>query len=500
MTQIKNIITRHCLNKDLIIYQHNDEQQLDHAVNYDQLCDMINYWKVMLVEKYQVSAGQTCYIDLGKQDIYYYSLFFAICELGLAIVIDLPNVTTFTNIKTNYRLNMHGKIDFWFANSQRQDDHWNKIRFNHIATHVINPAEEFDHYSVKDHSSFNTIANAIWCTPDMPLICTSSSGTTGIPKKVIESHYKIYGMSKRMTQLLNFEKSDRICHTKNIHHGSSVVLFFLPSFMACNDHLTKIWSAADPTASIENLVKFAVREKPNQLFLYTTEFLTEFLQLLPPVDYKLELLTLYQITPEIIKLQKEKNVAVIRSTYGESTIGSAILLKTVSKDVDLAAYEINNMGPQMDDFYNLRITDGKLDVSIPSIDQDWKSSGDNFTLANNNYYFHGRADLYRIGYTWIEIQALEKEVNEHFGISNGRVNATAVIDSEMQKLYLAVWLPNPDATQKFIKHLKNKYDGLTPSYIITNRDYTMFFGARKIDQDLLRDYCRKTLNLNGDSK
>jgi hypothetical protein len=303
-----------------------------------------------------------------------------------------------------------------------------------------------------------------------------------------------------MTQLLNFEKSDRICHTKNIHHGSSVVLFFLPSFMACNDHLTKIWSAADPAASIENLVKFAVREKPNQLFLYTTEFLTEFLQLLPPVDYKLELLTLYQITPEIIKLQKEKNVAVIRSTYGESTIGSAILLKTVSKDVDLAAYEINNMGPQMDDFYNLRITDGKLDVSIPSIDQDWKSSGDNFTLANNNYYFHGRADLYRIGYTWIEIQALEKEVNEHFGISNGRVNATAVIDSEMQKLYLAVWLPNPDATQKFIKHLKNKYDGLTPSYIITNRDYTMFFGARKIDQDLLRDYCRKTLNLNGDSK
>lgn len=115
MTQIKNIITRHCLNKDLIIYQHNSDQHLDHAVNYDQLCDMINYWKVLLVEKYQVSAGQTCYIDLGKQDIYYYSLFFAICELGLAIVVDLPNVNAFTDVKTNHRLNMHGKIDFWFA-------------------------------------------------------------------------------------------------------------------------------------------------------------------------------------------------------------------------------------------------------------------------------------------------------------------------------------------------------------------------------------------------
>lgn len=494
-----NVITRHCLNKNLIIYQHNNDQQLDHAVNYDQLCDMIDYWKVLLVEKYQVSAGQTCYIDLGKQDIYYYSLFFAVCELGLAIVVDLPNVNAVADLETNYRLNMHGKIDYWFADSQRQVDHWNKIRFTHISVHVINPAEEFDHYTVKDHSSFGAIASAIWCTPDMPLICTSSSGTTGIPKKVIESHHKIYGMSQRMIRLLNFEASDRICHTKNIHHGSSVVLFFLPGFMACNDHLTRIWST-DPSCSTQNLIKFVVQEKSNQLFLYTTEFLTEFLQLLPPVDYKLELLTLYQITPEIIKLQKEKNVAVIRSTYGESTIGSAILLKTVAKDVDPDLYEINNMGPQLDDFYNLRITNGQLDVSIPSIHQDWKSSGDKFTLVNNNYYFYGRADLYRIGYTWIEIQALEREVNEHFGINNGRVNATAIIDSELQKLYLAVWMPTPDATEKFVEHLKNKYDGLAPSYIITNRDYTMFFGARKIDQERIRNYCRKKLNLIGDSK
>ena len=499
MTQPKNIITRHCLNKDLIIYQHNTDQQLDHAVNYDQLCNMIDYWKVMLVEKYQVLAGQSCYIDLAKQDIYYYSLFFAICELGLVIVVDLPTVNASTELETNYRLNMHGKIDYWFVDSKQRDDQWNKLRYNYIAINVINSAEEFDHYTVKDHSSFKAIASAIWCTPDTPLICTSSSGTTGIPKKVIESHHKIYGMSQRMIQLLNFEKSDRICHTKNIHHGSSVVLFLLPSFMSCNDHLTKIWSN-NPTDSIKNLVKFAIQEKPNQLFLYTTEFLTEFLQLLSPVDYKLELLTLYQITPEIIKLQKEKNVAVIRSTYGESTIGSAILLKTVFKNVDLDSYEINNMGPQLDDFYNLRITNGQLDVSIPSIDQDWKSSGDKFTLVNNNYYFYGRADLYRIGYTWIEIQALEKEVNEYFGISNGRVNATAIIDSELQKLYLAVWIPNPDATEKFVEHLKNKYNGLAPSHIITNCDYTMFFGARKIDQERVRDYCRKTLNLIGDSK
>jgi hypothetical protein len=34
-------------------------------------------------------------------------------------------------------------------------------------------------------------------------------------------------------------------------------------------------------------------------------------------------------------LQKEKNVAVIRSTYGESTIGSAILLKNIIEGIDV---------------------------------------------------------------------------------------------------------------------------------------------------------------------
>ena len=499
MTQPKNIITRHCLNKDLIIYQHNDDYHLDHTFNYTQLCDMIDYWKVLLVEKYQTTAGQTCYIDLTKQDIYYYSLFFAICELGLVIVVDLPNINAFTNLKTDHRLNMHGKIDYWFADAQRQIDQWNKIRFEYISVHVISPAEEFDHYTIKDHSLYKSIAGAIWCTPAMPLIYTSSSGTTGIPKKVADSHHKIYSMGKRMIPLMDFKKSDRICHTKSIHHGASFVLFFLPGFMACDNHLTKIWSAGQKD-STKNLVEFAIREKPNQLFLYTTEFLTEFLQLLPPIDHKLELLTLYQITPEIIKLQKEKNIAVIKSTYGESTIGSAILLKIVPKDVDIATYEINNMGPRLDDYYNLRITNGQLDVSIPSINQDWKSAGDKFTLVNDNYYFHGRSDLYRIGYTWIEIRILEREVNEHFGINNGRVNATAVVDSEMQKLYLAVWMPNSDATHKFVEYLKNKYDGLAPSHIITDYDYTMFFGSRKIDQEKIRDHCRKTLNLIGDSK
>jgi acyl-coenzyme A synthetase/AMP-(fatty) acid ligase len=498
MTLTENIITRHCLNQDLIIYQHNDKLQLDHEFNYAQLCDMIDYWKVLLVEKYNITAGQTCYLDLSKQDIYYYSLVFAICELGLIIVIDLPLINSFTKLETDYRLNMHGKIDYWFADSTQLADQTNQIRFNYIGRNIVDPFEEFNNYTIKDHSLFKTIASAIWCTPEMPLIWTSSSGTTNVPKKVIESHHKIYSMSKRMIPLLNFKKSDRVCHTKNIHHGSSVVLFFIPSFMACDYHLTKVWSVADPNASVQKLVKFTDQEKPNHLFLYTTDFLTEFLQLTSAVDSKLELLTLYQITPEIIKLQKEKNVAVIRSTYGESTIGSAILLKNVPKDVDLGSYEITNMGPKVDDFYDLQIENNQLEVSIPGIGQGWKSTGDVFTILNNNYYFHGRSDLYRIGYSWINIGELEKEVTAHFGTSEGRANATAVIDSEMQKIYLAVWTDTAGSIQAFTEHLYKTYDRLTPAYTITDQPYTAFIGARKIDHERVRDYCRKKLNLTGD--
>ena len=126
MTSTKNIITRHCLNKDLIIYQHDDNLQLNHEFNYTQLCDMIDFWKVLLVEKYNATPGQTCYLGQKSQDIYYYSLFFAICELGLVLVVDLPRVKDTRNLKTDYRLNMHGKIDYCFIdlNQDRIDDRW----------------------------------------------------------------------------------------------------------------------------------------------------------------------------------------------------------------------------------------------------------------------------------------------------------------------------------------------------------------------------------------
>jgi hypothetical protein len=458
---------------------------------------MIDFWKVLLVEKYNATPGQTCYLGQKSQDIYYYSLFFAICELGLVLVVDLPRVKDTRNLKTDYRLNMHGKIDYCFIdlNQDRIDDRWLKVQFDYIGVHTIDPFMEFNNYTVKDHNSFKTIADTIWCTPEMPLISTSSSGTTGIPKKIVESHRKIYGMSKRMIPRLNFEKSDRVCHIKNIHHGSSLTLFFLPSFMACNYHLTKVWNIFDPN-SVDNLVKFCEQEKPNQIFLYTASVLVKFLQSMSVSDRKLELLSLYQITPEIVKLQKEKNVTMIRSTYGETTIGNGILLKDVPKDVDFDSYEINNMGAKFDDFYDLKIENNLLSVSIPSLEQDWKSTGDVFTVLNNNYYFHGRSDLYKLGYSWIELTAFEKEVNTIFGIAEEKANATAVIDSEMQKLYLAVWVDTPGALQKFIEHLHKRYEGLEISYIINDQPYEMFFGARKLDQERIRTYCRNKLNLN----
>jgi acyl-coenzyme A synthetase/AMP-(fatty) acid ligase len=459
MISTENIITRHCLNQDLLIYQHNDTLQLDHKFDYVELCHMIDYWKVLLVEKYAVTVGQTCYLDLVQQDIYYYSLFFAICELGLIIVVDLPRVGPSTDLKTDHRLNMHGQIDFWFADSLTLSHPYNELRFKHIGRQVIEPCTEFNNYTVLDHDRFAEIAGAIWCAPNMPLIWTSSSGTTNTPKKVVESHHKIYTMSRRMVPLLNFEKSDVVCHTKNIHHGSSLVLFFLPSFMACDHHLTRVWNALE-SDSVSELVSFVEQEKPNHVFLYTTNLLTEFLQKISVWDRRLELLTLYHVTPEIIQLQKLKNVDMIRSTYGESTIGSAILLKHVNKDVDISTYEINNMGPKMDDYYELDIVDGKLAVSIPMLDQPWRSTGDVFTVSNDNYYFHGRSDLYRIGYSWIKFSELEQEVNDQFGTDKGKPNANAVIDANLQKLYLAVWNKvSLDAVPKFVEHLKEKYDG-----------------------------------------
>jgi hypothetical protein len=192
----------------------------------------------------------------------------------------------------------------------------------------------------------------------------------------------------------------------------------------------------------------------------------------------------------MLKLVKDKNVNFIKSPFGDTTIGLGFFVKTVDQTTNEANYDVTNMGPVLDDFFQVELRDGLLYIASPYYDPEYKTSNDVFELIGGDYYFKGRANGYRINGEWIKLFDLESAVKEFFG-PNG---ATIVIDSEMQKIYLAIWENNIEAEKKIAKFFVNNYNNrVSIAYTLRNKSFDEFFNSRKIDHSKIRYVCRKKL-------
>jgi len=490
------VISRHCLNPNLLIYQHDSSSescpQTD-VFDYQKFCLMINYWKVMLVDRYQAQPGQTCLLDFVVLNVYYYSALFAAAELGLVLIVDLPHCYSDDDIQS-YKVNMHGKIDFIISQKARYDANrpghlpYDIKRNNHIGINLVFQ-EDFDSYKIQNHDLWASVAEKIYCRPNDPLIYSSSSGTTGVPRKTVNSHRKVNLMAYRLGKLLGFSPNDKVLHTRNIHHGASMCYHFLPGFMIGKEQYTYTMQSYD---EIPRIINFVQEHSINQLFLYTATFLTDYLQQTPAVDHPVNITTLYQITPEALKLLKQKNIQSISSPFGDTTIGLGFFVKTATQHTDEKTYDVTNMGPASDDFYLCELRDSRLFVSCPTLNEDWTTSNDLFDLINGNFYFRGRANNYRINHEWIKLNELESKVKLLFG----HEGANIVVDQEMQKIYLAIWKPNDEAERALDEFFEKEYEHVRIGYVLRNEPFEHFYNSRKIDNSKIREVCRVRLGLS----
>jgi hypothetical protein len=490
------VVSRHCLNPDLLIYQHDtsdDSCPQTDVLNYTQFCGMIDYWKVMLVDRYQARPGQTCLVDFIVLNVYYYSALFAAAELGLILIVDLPHAFNDNDIHS-YKINMHGKIDFVISQKIRYDEtrpdynRYDVLRNNHIGVNTVFQ-EDFDSYVIQNDDLWDEVSEKIFCNPDQPLVYSSSSGTTGLPKKTINSHRKVYLMAKRLGRLLGVESTDRVLHTRNIHHGASMCYHFLPGFMIGREQYTYTMQGNE---DIPKIVDFIGKHQINQLFLYTSAFLTTYLHQTPAVNHPVKITTLYQITPEAVKLLKQKNIKSIKSPFGDTTIGLGFFVKEANQQTDEKNYDVSNMGPASDDFFLCELRDSRLFVSCPSLNEDWATSNDLFELVDNNFYFKGRANNYRINHDWIKLNELEAEVKKLFGPEGANI----VVDQDMQKIYLAVWKQNLQAEHDLNLFFEKEYEQARIGYILRDEQFEHFYNSRKIDNSKIREVCRIRLGLS----
>ena len=147
---------------------------------------------------------------------------------------------------------------------------------------------------------------------------------------------------------------------------------------------------------------------------------------------------------------------------------------------------MSNHGKPLDDAFGIAVIDGRLHISIPALGEDWKTSNDKFDVINGDYYFRGRANRFRINEEWIEQRELESKVLELFG-----GGANIVIDSEYEKIYLAIWEDLPDAENSLIAYFKSKFQNVFINYVLRNHNKENFFNSRKLDLNKIREYCRK---------
>lgn len=486
-----NIITRHLINKDILLYEHDHQtKQLLKIHNYDDFCDIIDKWKIILIEKYNVKPGQTICLTAGP-DLFYYALFFAVAELGLIFIVDWPHAHSKNDLHNNVKISMFGKIDFIYALKSFHDP---EATHTHCATYDADRdhlygkqmiyLDDFHDYQAVNNELVNSVKNICWATPESNLIHSCSSGTTGIPKKVIESHKKIHTLSTRISNIY-FEKNLSALHTNVMHHGHTIVLHFLPSFIKAKEHYT--WALGLTYQG--DVTDFVIKNKINHLFLFVPDFLLNFLRNTPRLDHKVNIVTLYQITPECVQLIKEKNINFIKSPFGDSTIGSGFFVKTADKHTDLTTYDVTEMGAPLDDFYQLELRNNILYVKCDYLNEDWKTSNDRFDIVNGHWYFQGRANSFRINGEWIQLGDLENKVRKLFGLNNAHV----IIDNEMQKVYLAVWEENTEAEKNLNRYLEDTYQMVKIDYVLRDEDYIEFFNSRKIDNEKIRRVCREKL-------
>ena len=490
---MSNLLSRELISKDFLLIQENHLTGEKIEINRNQLCEMIDFWKILLCEKYDAKPGQTVMLEFNLTNVYYYSAIFAVWELGMIMIVDWPHAYSYEDA-TSYRMTMHGKVDFAILYHRQTDpndkdfySYWdferNRLNCNHIVTD-----KDFDSYTIQDHDLVAKKLSTVVVKDDDYAVWTASGGTTGLPKQIKITHREIVLQAQRLCKHLNFQPGENTLHTNNLHHGASMCYHFLPSFMMSKNHYVINGSWRQGTKFFNALCNYIVDKKINKVLLYSSTNLINFLTHVKPLQHHLDIVTLFYVNKQCIELLREKNIASIRNVFGDTTIGYGFLVKVVNQATDPSTYVVSQIGPKLDDFFDFKIEDGYLHVKAVGLGEtEWRTSHDKFALIDNNYHFYGRGNNYRIGDQWINLGDIDKKVAEIFSDDG----ATVVIDNEEQQIYLSIWKQNANAEVEFDRYLTTTYENVAVNKIARDLDPYEYTVSRKIDRQKLLRYFRK---------
>jgi acyl-coenzyme A synthetase/AMP-(fatty) acid ligase len=467
------IIDRYWIHESFKLKHHSSESVIDR----EELFSMIDFWKVVLHEKYNIAPGHLVGLQFVHTDAYYFALAFAVIELGASLlVMDKPSTPAgIHNIKTK----IFAPIDLIVVDDSYNNDPIIKVVVDSVARQ-IGYREDYNSYTIQNPEQFDHVSKTVLATESTVLLTTTTSGTTGTPKVVKHTHSFYFDLCKRNVSVLEFTPSSVALHTRNLHHGSSLDLFFLPSLHAVPDHY---YDNSLDTKSITNVIN---DKKVTHVYSVFTVMTDKIIQNLGKLDHSLTIIALSFILPHWEDMVKNKNIHRIVSSFGSSETGGPIFAPELNKHTN--GFDAMNYGKLVDDFFTVRIVNDTLHVTNKS-NHNTIVMQDKFTFENGAYRYHGRSSLLRVNDVEVIFNELDKYAERFFN-----KDAIVIVDVPRQQFYLALF-KNIDQSliDDFYQEFETKYN---PNTIKVNAivDLNEFVVGVKIDRELLRDYFRTLIN------
>lgn len=441
----------------------------------DEICDMIDYWKVLLWENYNMRPGDRIGIIFTIPDPYYLSMLFASFELGLTVV--LTSHPRGVNNNEGLKQSLYDNLKLALY------DDWN-ADVAHVHAEFFDTVEHaniFDTYEIKDHSLYDTVAKKIFATPDTVAILTTSSGSTGTPKIIPKSHEFYYVSSERQVRLLNYAEDDRVVHTRQISHGGAFDIFWLPTLMACATHMVHVYED-NSLEAVQKLCKDIVDYKITRFWAIDTTIIDYVLKTLPVLEHDFNMFHINYIQPHWPKLAKDKNLKSFINSYGTIEIGSSVLLNVLDRDTDLDTYKSNKF-KMLDDWYEF--TCNEYDCTITNkYTGETMAFNDQWVPDGDGYLFLGRSDSYKVNevvFTEKQIQtAVKTIIDQPFEL---------IIDQEFQKIYIGMYNEFDDTLKDQLDRVIQ--DRIDPRLSISRIGMVspeQFLQGFKIDKFMLRKY------------
>ena len=424
---MSSVITRHIINKNISVksfYPGIHQNGFSQTCNYHSVLYGIERVKSYMQNVVGCKPGEKIILSLNWWPEYLH-WFFACAELGIVmVVIDYPKSTNYRYLAK--KLQLYGGIDYVVSD----ENNYKVTRFYNVGPtqpRYIFPEQVADHVfeDLNDQyflNSDNWHAQHVLVDEDSPLIYTTSSGTTGTPKVISYSHKFFYDLMLRNVCLYDLKPTDKCMHTKLLHHGSVVGVYFLPTMHACELHYHTI----DQAHYQEQLLDC---EQIDRVLMFPAK-LIDFRQVTQ--SEKVCIYTLAPLSDDYVQHTVGDCGHSVYSIFGCTETSGPLFLPSITPENYHCADQCN-MGQPLDNFYQLSLNNNLLTVTMP--DGSTVCTGDKFDIVDNNFIFQGRSNLYRIDDVKVDLGDLIQLVETHTGMKS-QSYFDVVVDQAYNSIYL----------------------------------------------------------------